>query len=523
VSGEKQPGNDHFRDGVRSYLTGTSSNRYFVLDALRCVDYLATRSDVDMSNGVGMTGVSGGGITTMMATLLDDRITASGPACCAVSNIMHPVLDGYAPCPETLAANRFREYDDNDLLAAACPTPLLLMAGAQDEVFQGAWSDTIAADTRAMYEKAAKNDRFAYFSDPGGHAYTVAMAVEFTKWMDQWVALRARTIPALSEKDFVMDPPELLRCSPNTSVNMFTINRDLARKLREGYAPATPVAAIRDVLGISGTLSAPEYRANPDTLAWFHWMREMMLMPEPGIELPCTYLRPSRKDWKGAAVLWIDEQGRWTGLRQQGFLSTLTGFIDRETNGPALLTVDCRGWGDTAPAHIAYDMPGWAGRDRWMAYVSAALGDSVFAMRVRDGLAALAWLRAQPEIDPGRVSVGGRGMGAVVAAHVAAVAGDCARLAMLEPLAAFGLLAESEAYAWDHEAFAPGVLKRYDLPQLVNGLTAPVLIVNPLNAEKKAMNSKQLGAVSDAYGSKVTWVADVESGKAQAEIVAFLK
>lgn len=79
--GEKGSGNDHFLDGVRCYLTGTTSQRYFVIDALRAIDYLATRRDVDMSHGVGMTGVSGGGLTTLYATLLDDRITAAGPAC----------------------------------------------------------------------------------------------------------------------------------------------------------------------------------------------------------------------------------------------------------------------------------------------------------------------------------------------------------------------------------------------------------------------------------------------------------
>ena len=36
--GEKQQGNDHFRDGVRSFLLGHTPNRYFVLDALRCID-----------------------------------------------------------------------------------------------------------------------------------------------------------------------------------------------------------------------------------------------------------------------------------------------------------------------------------------------------------------------------------------------------------------------------------------------------------------------------------------------------
>ena len=135
MAGEKHAGNDHFNDGVRCYLTGHSSNRYFVIDALRCIDYLATRDDVDLSNGVGMTGVSGGGTTTMFAALLDDRIALAGPSCCAVPNALHPVLDNYAPCAETLAAGRFKAYDDIDLLVAAMPTPVLLMAGAGDEVF----------------------------------------------------------------------------------------------------------------------------------------------------------------------------------------------------------------------------------------------------------------------------------------------------------------------------------------------------------------------------------------------------
>jgi cephalosporin-C deacetylase-like acetyl esterase len=72
-AGEKKPGNDHFRDGVRCYMTGATSQRFFVMDALRAVDYLATRRDVDMRRGVGMTGVSGGGFTTLYAST-----TASG-------------------------------------------------------------------------------------------------------------------------------------------------------------------------------------------------------------------------------------------------------------------------------------------------------------------------------------------------------------------------------------------------------------------------------------------------------------
>ena len=43
--GEKAAGNDHFNDGVRDYLIGRTSSRYFVCDAIRCIDYAATRAD----------------------------------------------------------------------------------------------------------------------------------------------------------------------------------------------------------------------------------------------------------------------------------------------------------------------------------------------------------------------------------------------------------------------------------------------------------------------------------------------
>ena len=39
-SGEKGAGNDHFTDGPRCYAVGQTSQRYFVADALRAMDYL---------------------------------------------------------------------------------------------------------------------------------------------------------------------------------------------------------------------------------------------------------------------------------------------------------------------------------------------------------------------------------------------------------------------------------------------------------------------------------------------------
>jgi len=500
MAGEKQGGNDHFNDGVRCYLTGHSSNRYFVADAIRCIDYLATRKDVDTRNGVGMTGVSGGGTTTMFATLLDDRIRAAGPSCCALPNAYHPVLDVYAPCAETLAARRFADgCDDVDLLIAALPTPVLLMCGETDEVFKVEWSRRIAADVKTAFGQAAHADRFRFFVDPGGHAYTVAMAIEFTKWMDRWVARRPeREPPAVKDGDFEMVPRDVLRCRPRLDGDMVSLNRAMARKLREGRSGLPVRQAAMKLANMSEPVAVPKVRSGGRSLIWFHWLEELMLRPEPDIELPATYMVPARENWKGGAVLYFDDRGRWEQLRRRGMLARMTGFIQEGTTGPAVLTVDLRGWGDTEPADLPYEVAGWGDRHRWIAFVSAALGDPILAMRVRDGLSALAYLRSRAEIDPKRIAVGGHRMGGVVALHVAAIDRNIAAVFSADALATFESLATATSYAWSHEDFFPDVLRHYDLPALAADLPIPTLLVNPLDAAKRPLDTK---TAADTYAA----------------------
>jgi dienelactone hydrolase len=490
MAGEKPVGNDHFRDGVRCYLTGQSSNRYFVVDALRCIDYLASRDDVDMTNGVGMTGVSGGGMTTMFATLLDDRIAASGPACCAVPLAMHPVLDGYAPCPETLDFGRFLAYDDMDVLAAAVPTPVLLMAGATDEVFTADMSRRIAEDMAESFRAAGFPDRFEFFLGPGGHAYTLAMAERFADWMDRWVkGSEGRPSKPFTEADLETLPPDALACHPRQDVNIFAANRAEAERLRASRT-GDPIEAARRLAGVDDPIGVPNEKANGPALVWFHYVQELLLEPEPGIALPATFLYPADEDWRGGVVLYFDDRGRWTDLRTQGLLTKLARFIDRDQEKFAVMTVDLRGWGDTKPADQRYDMAGWGSREQWLAYTSAALGDSVMAMRIRDGLATLAYLRSHPEIDPERIVIGGRGLGAVIALHVAAIDGNVAGAFALDGLATFESLAATESYTWSPEAFYPNVLIHYDLPELVSALPMPVLIANPLDATKNSLTQE---------------------------------
>jgi pimeloyl-ACP methyl ester carboxylesterase len=125
------------------------------------------------------------------------------------------------------------------------------------------------------------------------------------------------------------------------------------------------------------------------------------------------------------------------------------------------------------------------------------MGDPVLAMRIRDGLATLAYLRTRKEIDPGKIVVGGHGMGGVVAMHVAAIyaamdahAPHLAGVFEIDAPATFESFAATQEYAWSPEDFFPSVLRYYDLPQLARSLKVPALIINPLGAAKEAIGQQ---------------------------------
>src|SRR5881396_727407 len=72
--------NEHLHAAAQSSLVGEGVARYFIWDAKRSLDYLASRPDVDPER-LGAAGCSGGGALTMFIGALDPRLKAVVPAC----------------------------------------------------------------------------------------------------------------------------------------------------------------------------------------------------------------------------------------------------------------------------------------------------------------------------------------------------------------------------------------------------------------------------------------------------------
>src|ERR1035438_8676258 len=74
------PTAEHSEANVAALAIGDGIARYMVNDAMRAVDYLTARKDVDGSR-IGALGCSGGGTVTAYFAALDDRVKVAGRAC----------------------------------------------------------------------------------------------------------------------------------------------------------------------------------------------------------------------------------------------------------------------------------------------------------------------------------------------------------------------------------------------------------------------------------------------------------
>jgi len=407
--------------------------------------------------------------------------------------VEHPVGDLYAGCPETHQFRRFADgLDQIDLVCAAMPVPTLAMAGQGDEVFHIEWTRALCEEVAQAFASVGRADRFEFFEDTGGHEYSVAQALQFVRWMNRWLLRESdRPIPQAAAEDCRVEPWETVRCYPAPEENIFTINRQMARELKESRDAAPGKSEIRSA--IRSALELPQEPPAPAAITgepfhtWLHHCQEAVLQPEEGIELPATFLYPIAEEDRSLTILYFDDRGRWEALRSSGLLARMAQFIDRDAPKlRAIFSVDLRGWGDTKPTPSPYDIAGWSGEGRPLAYISNAMGESLFGMRMRDALSALAYVRSREEVSHEEVVVAGHGMGAVVALHLAALTEGLRGVIAEAPLASFQELTESERYTWPPDAFVPEILKYYDLPELMAALTpTPALVVNPLDAEGK--------------------------------------
>jgi len=154
-----------------------------VYDALKAVDYLHTRPDVDTQR-LATVGMSMGSSTAQWLGALDPRIKVVVDICCLTD--WHTLVEVgglkghgiYYYVPDLL--NHFTTAQMNALTA---PRPHLALAGNQDHLTPAAGLEKVDQELKKVYATAGKPENWKLLRYDGGHLENPTMREEIRQWL----------------------------------------------------------------------------------------------------------------------------------------------------------------------------------------------------------------------------------------------------------------------------------------------------------------------------------------------------
>ncbi|MGI6417979.1 MAG: acetylxylan esterase [Thermoguttaceae bacterium] len=481
----------HVYLGRPSFLVGRTLAGYRTWDAVRALDYLESRPEVDREQLVAV-GNSGGGIMALLITAYDERIKV-----CAAA---HPG----GPYEQLFLTGR--SIPESDVLSLIPPRPCAMIVGRDSGEIEGHQGKL----DRMMpfYEGlGVGGERAKMVLVDGVHNMEKPKREAAYDWINRWLN---------REKEGAQEPP----LSPETVADLNctetgftvrdlggetgqTLNAKLAASWRTPRAvpadrPAIEAArsSLRERIARRLGLKLPAKRSAPRVTKAGNFETEdlfverLSIESEAGIELPCVLLRP-KKDAQKPVVLHVAELGKPTGTSQSSLALALA------RAGHAVFSVDVRGAGETDPRVRSTLLPltqpdhqQW--RFDYCAADSAQAGTTILAMRVFDVVRATDYLAGRADLRGRSIILAGEGLGGVWALAAAAFDDRPGGVVCVRTVPSYTLVVGSQYYLVRDYFWTPGALRDFDLPDLA-ALAAPrpVMLIDPVDAMLERLDLDQ--------------------------------
>ena len=480
---------EHMHAGVASILVGRNVALYFVWDAIRAVDYLQERDDVN-ADRIGCLGGSGGGTQTAYLMALDDRIKCASPRNYMTS--LRRLLETMGPqdAEQNIHAQIMQGMGHGDYILMAMPSAVLMLIGTRDSFdARGAW-DTFREAKRA-YARLGIAERVDLFEADAGHGITHEMNLALVRWFRRWLRGIDDSHVAAQDEPAACDDP--MHCTEKGQVlllegarSTFDLNAAVEERLakqRRGFWRRAPAEeALRRVRAVTGIrpldqLPVPKSRVVGVVKRKGYEIQKLIIEPERGIWLPGLFFVPDKVC--GTPILYVHGAGKHVDAQPRGPIEQLV------TQGRQVLAIDVRGLGETQRQGDREDYVGFFGpsyRDAAWAYMA---GSSFLAMRAEDILVCARVLQHLAERGPSvaatLVAIGEAGPPAL---HAAALEQDLfASLELRKSLVSWSNVVHTTVTQDQWTNLVHGALATYDLPDILGTLPpAKVSVASPLDA-----------------------------------------
>lgn len=446
------------------FLIGTSYAKYYIRDAMRALDYLETRPEVDPKR-MGMGGLSWGGFQCTIVSALDNRIVANAPAAgCSVGfrrwfQSMGPTSAGQH-YPGFVSAG----LDHADFFELNAPRAILRMSTTRDyKVIQG--SRETYAEYRRAFEALGALDKVDFTEDDNGHGYTPknnAAAYRFYgKHLSQSGPMDFQPAVMMTEEDTRITPTGQVVTSFADAAKAFDFNRTeaepLLERLEKSRTTGAPhlAAVLREAERLAG-VQRPRTDSRPVFLGRHqrsgHALEMYVLPGEEGYVIPLLLFVPNGGGSR-PAIIYVHPGGKAVAAKAGGEVERLV------RQGYIVAVPDVAGTGETRNRR---------GDFRSLQYIAITIQRSVVGLQAGDVMRVRAFLQSRPEQhEVGKIGVVGVGDLTTAVLHAAALDSELSGVVLSEPSLSYRSVVLNGLYGMNLSEMVASALTAYDLPDLV--------------------------------------------------------
>lgn len=494
----------HNMMGKQLELLGQWFGAWRAWDAIRSLDYLLTRPEVDPAH-VGLTGNSGGGTMTTWTWAVEPRFTMGAPSC-FVTTFLHNLENELpADCEQYPPGVVGAGLEMADFLIARAPAPVLLLGQTYDYFDRRGLKEAYADVARFYQILKAPRENTGVFIGPQGHGYSRHNQEAMVGFFSRHAGVK-RVVKVVQTEDFGTD----LNVTPKGEVVA---------------AGATPIydliASEADRLaGKRRKLSAADLKKR---------LARLLTLPKDRPAIHHRNLRAMSADGDRIARYAVETEGHIRAILRKRLHTPHAGSLDVEAevhlylphisaeedmSGDALAVslrkkyplyaLDVRGLGESLPDGDGRNFFQAYGMDYMHHGYGLLLGESYLGRRVHDVLSTLDLLVQE---GARRVSLYGRGQGALLALFAALLHPVVKSVVLKNLPLSYHECTQVPLVAWPSANFLRGVLDAFDLPECIRALGKKVRLIQPWGPDMTSVSGRRLGQALEQAGISKSLIA----------------
>ena len=498
---------EHAEAGLQPALIGDAVSRYFIWDGMRAVDYLQSRPEIDPDR-IGAFGCSGGGTITAMFGALDLRLKSVGVACFTTNfDTMLPAI-GPQDAEQSIPGFISSGLDIPDWAELAAPRPYAIIATYAD-MFPFAGAQQTENEVRRFYQIFGANEQLEFLTGPGPHGAILPIFPDilsfFVKHLQPSAESMPLVLPALPvsghrpplpadlPKDFsqVTQTGQVATSYPGAeTVHSLNLQRATGLPVQRHLGLSALQTAVREVakadlrpvlhgdpaqkafMSVAEDTGAPV--SDSDQSTYFH---RLTMHVQQGIDLEGAIAGP-RSPGKHPAILLLTTAASMPATHP-GYVSLTAKLQQLAEVGNVVLAMTPR----PSPPGTEATKASILG-DYYITELRAELtGKTIMGMRIDDTIRIVNYLSARGDVDPNHITAYASYHLGLALLHTAVLDSRLSHITVDHVLGSYRGLVDAPLPICASEDILPGVLRQYDIPDLVSTLGSRLTLTEPLQGK----------------------------------------